>query len=80
VPGAFDVVTIESIDAVADGESVVFEGPGVLTFDGERQHVLATGSRATITVRHDGPHVVDVERALCTAVARRLFDVADEED
>jgi hypothetical protein len=75
VPGVIDEIGIASVDELRDGASVELLGPGVLAFDGERDRVLGPDATATITVRHDGPLVVDVDRVLHCAASRRLFDV-----
>ena len=75
VPGSFHELGVDSIDVLDDGGSVQLHGPGVLAYDGERERVLPAGATATVTVRTDGPLVVDVDRALHCAAARRLFDV-----
>jgi predicted polyphosphate/ATP-dependent NAD kinase len=77
VPGAFDVVTIGAIDVLADGQSVRLHGPGALAYDGERQRILTADTVVTITVRFDGPTIVDVDRALHCAAKQHLFDVPD---
>ena len=56
-------------------DAVRFDGPGVLAFDGERERVIGPDAVVTVTVRTDGPLVIDVARALQCAVQRRLFDV-----
>jgi hypothetical protein len=76
VPGTFDELAIGEIALLEDGGSVVLDGPGALAYDGERHTVLAHGATATVTVRADGPLVIDVARALHCAAASRLFDVA----
>jgi predicted polyphosphate/ATP-dependent NAD kinase len=73
-PGTFVSVGVRSSDVVSVGESVHLVGPGVLTLDGERTIVLHPGETATVTVRADGPHVIDVAAALRHAVARHAFD------
>lgn len=75
VPGSFDGVAIQAIKRVADGECVVWNGPGVMAYDGERDRVLGPDDTATLVVRRDGPMIVDVDRTLACAVQRRLFDV-----
>jgi hypothetical protein len=75
VPGAFDELSIGEIKLLEDGGSVVLEGPGALAYDGERHTVLAAGATATVTVRADGPLVIDVARTLHCAAISRLFDV-----
>jgi predicted polyphosphate/ATP-dependent NAD kinase len=74
-PGTFVSVGVRSSEAIAAGGSVTLDGPGVLTLDGERTIVLHAGESATVTVRADGPHVIDVAATLRHAVARRAFDV-----
>jgi predicted polyphosphate/ATP-dependent NAD kinase len=74
-PGTFSTVEVADTAHLAFDEPVRLEGPGVLTMDGERTHVLRAGDTATVTVRASGPHVIDVERALQAAVASRAFDV-----
>jgi hypothetical protein len=76
VPGAFDEVSVASVDVLAHGGSVSFDGPGVLAYDGERDRVLPGGSRVTVTVTRTGPFVVDVDTALHHAAFEHLFDVA----
>ncbi len=75
VPGVFDEIAIAGIDLLDDGGSIVFDGPGTLAYDGERHTVLGAGAAATITVRTDGPLVIDVARTLHSAAASRLFDI-----
>ena len=58
-PGTFADVNLEVAEALALGETVVFSGPGVLAFDGERDHVLGHGDDVRLTVRRDGPLVID---------------------
>ncbi len=80
VPGSFDTVGIASADLLADGDTVRFTGPGVLALDGERELLVAAGEPIRVTVRFDGPRVVDVPRALQLAAERRLFDVSETDD
>ena len=56
------------------------EGPGVLAFDGERERVLREGTIATVTVRRDGPAVIDVARTLTCAARHALFDAPEAHD
>lgn len=77
LPGTFAAVDVARSASLAMDETVEWSGPGVLALDGERTHVLRRGDRATVTVRRDGPFVIDVEGALQAAVAAKLFDVDD---
>ena len=76
MPGAYQDVPIAAAQRLALGESVTVVGPGVLAFDGERERVLKPGQRATLTVRRDGPRVVDVPLTMSLAACRGLFQSA----
>ena len=71
--GLYRPVNVVSHARVALGEPVVLHGPGVLAFDGDRERKLATGQRATLRVLRDGPHVIEVDRALRLAAERGAF-------
>jgi hypothetical protein len=58
---------------LAEGESVRVEGPGVLALDGDREWQLEAGQGATVTLRRDGPRVIDVERALTLSAHGAAF-------
>jgi hypothetical protein len=72
-PGYYREVGIETCRRVAFGEPAVFEGPGVLAFDGERERVLKPGQRARLHVDRSGPRVVDIAQALHAAARRGSF-------
>jgi hypothetical protein len=74
VPGTFDDVGVARVEHVADGGVVQLDGPGVLAFDGERERLLVDGTRATVTVRRDGPLVIDVLDTLACAAHQGLFE------
>jgi hypothetical protein len=78
-PGTFTTVHVTSVTPLADGEPVHIDGPGVLAFDGERQHRLSPSGRATVCVDRAGPLLIDVHRALHLAVERRLFEPTPED-
>lgn len=63
-PGLYHDVEIASFDRIALGQSITIDGPGVLAFDGERDVVLAPGQQVTITLRANGPWVIDPTTAL----------------
>lgn len=70
-PGAFSTVNISDARRLDHGETVSLRGPGVLAFDGERHLRLETGQGVTLRVERDGPHIINVSRALHCAVAQR---------
>jgi hypothetical protein len=59
-PGHIAMVGIDEFRVVELGEPVTVDGPVILAFDGERKRRLLEGDRATLTVRRDGPRVIDV--------------------
>ena len=68
-PGLYRDVTVTEVSRVSPGEEVVLDGPGVLSYDGERDVVLHDGDRARVRVSTDGPWVIDVDRALATSTS-----------
>jgi len=68
-PGLYSDVTVTSHQRLDTGASMDLPGPGVLSFDGERDVVLAQGRSARLTLAADGPHVIDVSAAMA-ATAR----------
>ena len=72
-PGLFREVSVRRVTRVALGEPVDFPGEGVLAFDGDRDHTIPAGATLTVTVRRDGPWVIDLPAAMRHAVARRLI-------
>ena len=72
-PGLFRIVHVESLRKLAVGESVRVEGPGVLAFDGDREWRLEAGQGARVTLRRDGPRVIDVAQALTRSAHTSAF-------
>ena len=62
-PGRFETLHVVEARRLTQDDAVRVEGPGVLSFDGERDLVLDDGG-ATLTIRSDGPWVIDVAAAL----------------
>tara|TARA_Y100001949_G_scaffold160127_1_gene151535 strand:- start:1333 stop:2301 length:969 start_codon:yes stop_codon:yes gene_type:complete len=63
-PGLFSEVEIASWRRLRANDFVEMSGPGVLSFDGERDLVLASGRSAMVTVSHDGLWVIDIEKVM----------------
>ena len=76
VPGHFDVLGVADITHLANGDSVSFDGPCVLAYDGEREREVRAGGTARVRVERTGPPVVDVDATLLYAANHQLFDVA----
>ncbi|MGI8550786.1 MAG: NAD(+)/NADH kinase, partial [Dehalococcoidia bacterium] len=72
-PGLYQDLPIRTARRLALSEVCTVEGPGILAFDGERERRLRPGQRAVLTVRRDGPRVVNVERALAEAAWLGVF-------
>ncbi|MGA1370456.1 MAG: NAD(+)/NADH kinase [Pseudomonadales bacterium] len=72
-PGLFRTVSVRRVSRVALGEPIDFEGDGVLAFDGDRDHRIPSGHRLTLTIRRDGPWVIDIARAMEFAVREHLI-------
>lgn len=66
-PGQYADVKVAAVEPLDETGTVTLDGPCVLAFDGERDRLLAEGQRATITIRRDGPWVIDPEAALRAA-------------
>ena len=73
-PGMFADVRWSWAERVPAGGTVDLVGPGVLSFDGERDRTLADGQVAHATVRRDGPHVINPQRTIAAAARARRFD------
>ncbi len=69
-PGLYASIGLMSHRHLEAGDSVTLEGPGVLSFDGERDRTLGADRSATATIRVNGPRVIDVGRALAWASGR----------
>jgi len=54
-------------------EEVVLQGPGVVALDGDRDHKIKADEQALVSVRRDGPRVLDVDAAMRWAVAAGMM-------
>jgi len=72
-PGVYRTAHIESVRRLALGETVEVTGPGGLACDGDRLRQLAPGEHAELSVRRDGPLVIDVAQTLALAAKRGLY-------
>ena len=76
-PGIFSDVAFSSVRALPVSSQVVLTGPGVLSFDGERDKVLVAGATAIVHIRPDGPRVIDVDATIAAAARTRHFHRPD---
>lgn len=72
-PGLYEDVAIDGADRIELGAEVVWQGPGLLAFDGDREIVLGAGEAARLRVVREGPWVIDPWRALRAAAEGSLF-------
>lgn len=72
-PGLYENVAIESVERIELGAELVWSGPGLLAFDGDREIVLGEGESARLQVVREGPWVIDPWRALRAAALAGLF-------
>jgi predicted polyphosphate/ATP-dependent NAD kinase len=72
-PGLFREVHVSSVAEVGFDVVVPFHGPGVIALDGDRDLKLREAEEATVTIRRDGPWVIDVEAAMRWAVAQGIM-------
>ena len=75
-PGLYRTVHVLESRPLPIGETVAVEAPGIIAYDGDRETRLRDGD-VTLTVRRDGPHVIDVEHAMAIAATEELFMTAD---
>ncbi len=72
-PGLYEDIEIATFQPLALNQSVRTQGPGTLAFDGERERTLKPGQQAELTIRRDGPYVVDVRAAMHRAAEIGAF-------
>ncbi|MFO0687604.1 MAG: NAD(+)/NADH kinase [Myxococcota bacterium] len=72
-PGLYEDVGVDFAERVELGSELVWKGPGLLAFDGDRELVLAEGETASLRVVRNGPFVIDPRRALRAAAEQDLF-------
>ena len=71
-PGMVAEVKVASWSEMRPGESIQIDAPGcTIALDGEREIELVRDARASVTLNHEGPTVVDFDAALSLA-ARRM--------
>ncbi len=72
-PGYFQPVSATATSRVKLDQSLYLNGPGVVAMDGDREHRLHELERVKVTLRRDGPTVLDVPTALRHAVAHNML-------
>lgn len=72
-PGLFHDVVISDLRRQPFDRALLWSGPGVLAFDGERERVISKGQHVRLVMSRSGPSVVDVPLALKLAAEKRLL-------
>ncbi len=73
-PGLVEAVDVRSVSTLAPNSTVeVRSKSGVVAIDGERMFRFGPDDRPSVTLRTDGPWVVDVPATLANAAARGLL-------
>jgi predicted polyphosphate/ATP-dependent NAD kinase len=72
-PGLVSTVSYNHVESVYGSHGVVFTGPAVLAFDGERDRVITASQRCTAHVVTNGPTVIDVYATLRAAARAGLL-------
>lgn len=76
-PGMFRPIPVIDTQRVALDQPIKLSGPGVIALDGDRDHDLAEGEVAWVTVKRDGPRVFDTHAAMRWAVAEGMMAPAE---
>ena len=75
-PGLFQTVSVDSHQRISFGEEIVFAGSGVLALDGDREHAITRDTPISVTIRRDGPYVIDITAAMRHVVAEGMMLIA----
>ncbi|MCB1691452.1 MAG: NAD(+)/NADH kinase [Pseudomonadales bacterium] len=66
--GLYGDIPVSRIERIPLDQSVTLEGPGILAFDGDREIKVADKEKVTVTVRRDGPYLIEPRRVMAAAV------------
>lgn len=73
-PGLLATFGVESIRKISAGEVVTIQGKQcIIALDGEREILLRSDQSAQITLRQDGPWIVDVFKTLNIAASQKIL-------
>ncbi len=66
-PGLYADASVADFKRIDTDDVIEVEGPGTLSFDGERDVTLKAGQAARIRISNEGPYVIDVARTMAAA-------------
>ena len=72
-PGYFRSVSSHASSTLNLNQSITLTGPAVIALDGDREHNLRTGEKVRVTLRRDGPLILDVPAVMRHAVAASIL-------
>lgn len=72
-PGLFETIKVSSVERLRCDRYIELPNSGVLAFDGDREYQLARHSGAKLSIRRDGPCVLDPVTAIRSAVTQGLL-------
>lgn len=72
-PGLYREVRVAEAHRVAAAVTLLFEGPGVIALDGDREIKLGVRQRARLHVERTGPRLIDVDAVLRRAAMDAVF-------
>ena len=72
-PGYFQKVFVTNTKKIKLGTSVSWQVPGVIALDGERERFLGPDQSARLTLRRNGPRVIDTQTVMAAAAKSAAF-------
>jgi predicted polyphosphate/ATP-dependent NAD kinase len=72
-PGHFVDAGLRTVSVVEAGQPVAVRGPARFAVDGELAGGLRSEEWASMTIRRDGPHIIDIRRTFSIAVRQGRF-------
>lgn len=72
-PGLYRTVRVAEVNQVEAAVTVLFEGPGVIALDGDREVKLLERQRARLHVERTGPFLIDVDAVMHRAARDGAF-------
>ncbi|MDP4599022.1 MAG: NAD(+)/NADH kinase [Pseudomonadales bacterium] len=75
-PGLYGEIAVSSYRKIDLDTPWQIQGPGILAFDGDRSILLGAADRAELTLRNDGPWIIEPAPVMAAAAAAGLFSLA----
>lgn len=72
-PGLYGEIGIKSHSQMELGQTYKIKGPGILAFDGDRSIEISESDLAEVSVRQDGPWIIEPAKILATAAEHDLL-------